>query len=255
MIPLSESLVLLDPAFSTPQAVTALGKPENKHLLDYVTEDAFGAHVFPGDLVDYSASNFLRDMDLHLLNNVPLYPVKRKRPGSSLMLGKKILDKGYRWPSLGEQYQIQEDITESQAQQLFANALKDFTPKNIILPVLLTPSMLERERVIDFFSAPLCQKLQQRIAEITDEMRVKDFMPIHLYKTPSFRLYFEFREKLFERMRLKINSRIGYPPPLPQCLESVLKTEPDSFKNYVYCYSEDRESGDAHNYFSNGGVF
>jgi glycosyltransferase involved in cell wall biosynthesis len=148
-----------------------------------------------------------------------------------------------------------EDLSAAQAERLFANAIKDFTPKNIILPLLLTPAMLERQPVLDFLAPGLCVRLAARIAEIQAQMQIKNFLPIHRTKTPSYRLYLEFREELFQRMRLKIDPAIGTPPPLPECLERIQQTEAASFADFVHYYAEDRESGEAHNYFCNGGVF
>ena len=42
------------------------------------------------------------------------------------------------------------------------------------------------------------------------------------------------------------------PPPLPPCLQDV---PPERFTEFVRYFCEDRESGEAHNYFGNGGVF
>jgi hypothetical protein len=148
-----------------------------------------------------------------------------------------------------------EDLTPAQAERLFANAIKDFTPKNIILPLLLTPALLERQPVLDFLTPELGARLAARIAAIQAQMRILDFLPIHRYKTPSYRLYLEFREELFQRMRLKIDPAIGTPPPLPGCLERIRQTQPECFADFVHYYAEDRESGEAHNYFCNGGVF
>ncbi|MBP2327971.1 glycosyltransferase involved in cell wall biosynthesis [Kibdelosporangium banguiense] len=144
------------------------------------------------------------------------------------------------------------DLTEEQAQQAWEFSIKDFTPKNTILPVLLTPSLLDDDVVIEFFGPELAERLARRIAKIKDEMRVLDFTPIHSYKTPSYRLYFEFREEIFARLRATVGEDIGYPPPLPQCLQDV---PPERFTEFVRYYCEDRESGEAHNYFGNGGVF
>ncbi|MFE0027794.1 glycosyltransferase [Amycolatopsis sp. NPDC059021] len=144
------------------------------------------------------------------------------------------------------------DLTEVQAQQAWEFSIKDFTPKNTILPVLLTPSLLDDAKVVEFFGAELARRLRRRIAEITDEMRLRDFTPIHSYKTPSFRLYFEFREEIFARLRATVGEDIGYPPPLPPCLAEV---PAERFAEFVHYYCEDRESGDAHDYFGNGGVF
>jgi glycosyltransferase involved in cell wall biosynthesis len=145
-----------------------------------------------------------------------------------------------------------EDLTEEQALQAWEFSIKDFTPKNTILPVLLTPSLLDEDAVIEFFGASLAERLGQRIAEIKDEMRMVDFTPIHSYKTPSYRLYFEFADEIFARLRATVGEDIGTPPPLPPCLEDV---PAERFTEFVRYFCEDRESGEAHNYFGNGGVF
>jgi glycosyltransferase involved in cell wall biosynthesis/GT2 family glycosyltransferase len=144
------------------------------------------------------------------------------------------------------------DLTEAQAQQAWEFSIKDFTPKNTILPLLLTPSLLDSADVIEFFGADLAQRLHARIEEIADEMRVVDFTPIHVYKTPSYRLYFEFADEIFARLRATVGEDIGYPPPLPACFDEV---PPARFREFVRYYCEDRESGEAHNHFGNGGVF
>ncbi|AXB47290.1 glycosyltransferase [Amycolatopsis albispora] len=144
------------------------------------------------------------------------------------------------------------DLTEAEALQAWEFSIKDFTPKNTVLPVLLTPSLLDDDAVIEFFGPELAERLGRRIAEIKDEMRVTDFTPIHSYKTPCYRLYFEFADELFARLRATVGEDIGYPPPLPSCFDDV---PPERFTEFVKYYCEDRESGDAHNYFGNGGVF
>ncbi|MFG1646988.1 glycosyltransferase [Amycolatopsis sp. NPDC049252] len=144
------------------------------------------------------------------------------------------------------------DLTEAEALQAWEFSIKDFTPKNTILPVLLTPALLEDDAVIGFFGADLAARLGKRIAEIRDEMRVVDFTPIHAYKTPSYRLYLEFADELFSCLRKHVGDDIGYPPPLPPCFADVPK---ERFAEFVHYYCEDRESGEAHNYFGNGGVF
>jgi glycosyltransferase involved in cell wall biosynthesis/GT2 family glycosyltransferase len=144
------------------------------------------------------------------------------------------------------------DLTEAQARQAWEFSIKDFTPKNTILPLLLTPSLLDSADVIEFFGVDLAQRLRARIEEIADEMRVVDFTPIHVYKTPSYRLYFEFADEIFARLRATVGEDIGHPPPLPACFDEV---PPDRFREFVRYYCEDRESGEAHNYFGNGGVF
>ncbi|MFJ1759803.1 glycosyltransferase [Amycolatopsis sp. NPDC088138] len=144
------------------------------------------------------------------------------------------------------------DLTEAEALQAWEFSIKDFTPKNTILPVLLTPALLEDDAVIGFFGADLAARLGKRIAEIRDETSVVDFTPIHAYKTPSYRLYLEFADELFACLRKHVGDDIGFPPPLPPCFADVPK---ERFAEFVHYYCEDRESGEAHNYFGNGGVF
>jgi glycosyltransferase involved in cell wall biosynthesis len=144
------------------------------------------------------------------------------------------------------------DLTPEEAQEAWEFSIKDFTPKNTILPVLLTPSLLEEEPVVEFFGPELARALARRVEEITDESRLRDYTPIHAYKTPSYRLYFEFADEIFARLRATVGEDIGFPPPLPPCLREVPQ---ERFAEFVKYYCEDRESGEAHNYFGNGGVF
>ncbi|MEV6240527.1 glycosyltransferase [Lentzea sp. NPDC051838] len=144
------------------------------------------------------------------------------------------------------------DLTEAEAVQAWEFSIKDFTPKNTILPVLLTPSFLDDDAVVAFLGADLAARLGARIAEIKEEMRVVDFLAIHSYKTPTYRLYLEFRDEIFARLRTAVGEDIGFPPPLPECFADVPE---DRFAEFVKYYCEDRESGEAHNYFGNGGVF
>lgn len=61
---------------------------------------------------------------------------------------------------------------------------------------------------------------------------------------------------MFARLRAKVGPEIGYPPPLPQCLQEIRDTgDENRFREFVRHYCEDRESGAAHDYFGNGGVF
>jgi hypothetical protein len=151
---------------------------------------------------------------------------------------------------------VERDLSEAEAVQAWEFSIKDFLPKNVILPVLLTPSLLDGDSVIEFFTPGLAARLGHRIAEIKQEMRVLDFVPIHSYKTPSYRLYFEFTNELFARLRATVGPDIGYPPPLPACLQEIRdQGDPVRFRDFVRYYCEDRESGEAHNYFGNGGVF
>lgn len=148
------------------------------------------------------------------------------------------------------------DISEEEADRLFSFAIKDFTPKNVILPLFLTPAFFNKKEVIYFLTPDFAKRLAARIVEIKDEMKMIEFSTIHAYKTPCCRLYFEFRDELFSRMREMISPDIGFAPELPLPLKSIAeKNDPEEFKRFVYYYCEDRESGEMHNYFANGGVF
>lgn len=147
---------------------------------------------------------------------------------------------------------MERDLTRAEALQAWEFSVKDFTPKNLILPLLLTPSLAATERVAEFLTPALAHALTRRAAEIMTEMSLTSFLPMHSYKTPSYRLYFEFADELFARLRAVVGDDIGCPPPLPDCLADVL---PGRFTEFVRYYCEDRESGEAHDYFGNGGVF
>ncbi|WP_318205521.1 radical SAM protein [Streptomyces sp. SCL15-4] len=71
--PALASLLAVDPAAPVPDAVHALAAPENRHLLDYVREDPFGAHVFPGDIEGYDPERFLDDLDTQLSTTAPIH--------------------------------------------------------------------------------------------------------------------------------------------------------------------------------------
>lgn len=145
------------------------------------------------------------------------------------------------------------DLTEEQAKQAWEYSIKDYIPKNIVLPVLLNPHiLLENDRVRGFFSPQVAERLYQRIHAIKREMSIIDFKPIHSYKTPAYRLYFEFRHEIFTALRNAAGEDIGFAPPLPACFDNIAKND---FERFVWYFCEDRESGEAHNYFANGGVF
>jgi hypothetical protein len=77
---------------------------------------------------------------------------------------------------------------------------------------------------------------------------------IHSYKTPLYRLYLEFCEPLFSKF-FELEGHFGVPT-LPPQLESIRREKSWSdYQKYVFYYAEDRESGEAHDYFGNGGVF
>ncbi|MEA5361510.1 radical SAM protein [Amycolatopsis sp., V23-08] len=67
------SLHGLDPAWPRPAVLDVLEAPENRHLLDYVQEDPFGAHVFPGNVPGYAPADFLRDLDAQLASSNPIH--------------------------------------------------------------------------------------------------------------------------------------------------------------------------------------
>lgn len=145
------------------------------------------------------------------------------------------------------------DTNPAQSQQAWFYSIKDYVPKNIVLPALLNPQiLLENPAVREFFTEPVADRLYQRIHEIKHESRIIDFKAIHAYKTPAYRLYFEFRNEIFSALRRAVGEDIGFPPPLPACFDAV---KPEDFERFVYYFCEDRESGEAHNYFANGGVF
>jgi oxygen-independent coproporphyrinogen-3 oxidase len=72
-LPAAEVLGPLDPAFAKPEAVALLERAENRHLLDHVARDAFGAHVFPGDLVAYPPARFLDALNRQLQDGHPIH--------------------------------------------------------------------------------------------------------------------------------------------------------------------------------------
>jgi len=56
-----------------PRVWAALQDPANAHLLDYVSEDPFGAHVFPGNVPGYSVDDFLTDLSDQLTGTAPIH--------------------------------------------------------------------------------------------------------------------------------------------------------------------------------------
>jgi coproporphyrinogen III oxidase-like Fe-S oxidoreductase len=67
------SLRVADPGAPTAAVTGALAAPENRHLLEYVVEDPFGAHVFPGNLAGYPTADFLADLDAQLADTAPYH--------------------------------------------------------------------------------------------------------------------------------------------------------------------------------------
>ena len=57
------SLNDIDPNYPLPRVHEFLSRPQNSAMLDYVFNDPFGCHVFPGDIADYPLEGFFADMD------------------------------------------------------------------------------------------------------------------------------------------------------------------------------------------------
>lgn len=68
-----ESLHVLDPGFPVPEVIDVLSSPGNRRLLEYVSEDPFGAHVFPGNLPGHRPDDFLDDLDAQLADSAPIH--------------------------------------------------------------------------------------------------------------------------------------------------------------------------------------
>ncbi|PWW67158.1 radical SAM protein [Actinokineospora spheciospongiae] len=68
-----ESLHRLDPAYPRPAVLDALADPVNAHLLEYLEEDPFGAHVFPGNVPGHPPEAFLADLDAQLADTAPIH--------------------------------------------------------------------------------------------------------------------------------------------------------------------------------------
>lgn len=67
------SLHTIDPGYPVPEVTGALAAPANRHLLEYVAADPFGAHVFPGNLPDYRPGDFLADLNAQLADSRPMH--------------------------------------------------------------------------------------------------------------------------------------------------------------------------------------
>ncbi|MCE0536172.1 radical SAM protein [Kineosporia rhizophila] len=68
-----ESLTRLDPDYPRPAVLNLLAAPHNERLLEYVANDPFGAHVFPGDIPDVAPEAFLDDLDAQLADTRPIH--------------------------------------------------------------------------------------------------------------------------------------------------------------------------------------
>src|SRR5262249_22241295 len=66
------SLTALDERHPVPEAVRVLDRPGTEPLLAYVSHDAFGSHVFPGDR-PAPAAEFLADLDAELATGAPYF--------------------------------------------------------------------------------------------------------------------------------------------------------------------------------------
>jgi hypothetical protein len=149
------------------------------------------------------------------------------------------------------------DLSADDAGVLWDYSIKDLVHKYVILPLLLTPKHFQSTEVRSFLSDELCEQLQERIGEVTEETRLKDFTVIHTFKTPCYRIYFEFYEQILARLVVALGPRFASLPPLPSALQEIRERVDDisEWQKFVFFYCEDRESGEAHNYFGNGGVF
>jgi oxygen-independent coproporphyrinogen-3 oxidase len=67
------SLRLADPSMPAARVTETLAAQANRHLLEYVVEDPFGAHVFPGNLPGYTTASFLADLDEQLATTAPYH--------------------------------------------------------------------------------------------------------------------------------------------------------------------------------------
>ncbi|QFU93402.1 radical SAM protein [Amycolatopsis sp. YIM 10] len=67
------SLRETDATAPVPAVLDVLTAPENRHLLEYVVEDPFGAHVFPGNEPDYAPESFLADLEAQLADSAPIH--------------------------------------------------------------------------------------------------------------------------------------------------------------------------------------
>jgi oxygen-independent coproporphyrinogen-3 oxidase len=67
-----QSLSMLDKSYPEPEAVRVLKRPENAQLLDYVSDDPFGSHVFPGDQTS-TPKDFLTGLDQELSTGEPYF--------------------------------------------------------------------------------------------------------------------------------------------------------------------------------------
>jgi oxygen-independent coproporphyrinogen-3 oxidase len=67
------SLRTIDPGYPVPEVTAALAAPANRHLLEYVAADPFGAHVFPGNIPGYRPEDFLAELNSQLAETRPIH--------------------------------------------------------------------------------------------------------------------------------------------------------------------------------------
>jgi hypothetical protein len=145
------------------------------------------------------------------------------------------------------------DVAGEEEESLWGYSLKDVVIRGLLLPLLLDTSHFHRTEVHDFLGETLAVDLARRVREIRDETRLIDFTPIHSYKSPCYRLYFEFVERICARFAERLHARFGDVPPLPPPLAAVAAAgDEDEWRTFVRYYCDDRESGEAHNYFGTG---
>lgn len=63
----------LDRDFPQPEVIEILARSENAHLLKFVQEDPFGAHVFPGNIPQYAEDRFFGDLSSSLECGNPIH--------------------------------------------------------------------------------------------------------------------------------------------------------------------------------------
>lgn len=70
---LLSSLLLLDPQYPEPETVSILRAQPNHSLLEHVASDAFGAHIFPGNLKNFSRGQFFAELNTQLGRPDPVH--------------------------------------------------------------------------------------------------------------------------------------------------------------------------------------
>lgn len=149
-----------------------------------------------------------------------------------------------------------EDLCEEELESLQDFTNKDFVLKYVVLPLFLSPQLFEAREMMAFLGGELAKDLSRRIHELKSEEGFPNYRMMHSWRTACYRLYFEFASSIFARCREKIDPDFGNVPEFPMTLKQVPKLKSRlSMRDFYYFYAEDRESGEVHNYFGNGGVF